>query len=59
MEKTILLVEDNIKIINFICATLENSEYKYFVAKTGKEAIEIIQKETQNGPLMPECAIIR
>lgn len=45
MEKTILLVEDNIKIINFICATLENSEYKYFVAKTGKEAIEIIQKE--------------
>lgn len=44
MEKTILLVEDNIKIINFICATLENSEYKYFIAKTGKEAIEIIQK---------------
>lgn len=45
MEKTILLVEDNIKIRNFICATLENSEYKYFIAETGKEAINIIKNK--------------
>lgn len=45
MEKTILLVEDNIKIRNFICATLENSEYEYFIAETGKEAISIIKNK--------------
>lgn len=45
MEKTILLVEDNIKIRNFICATLENTEYKYFIAESGKEAIDIIKNE--------------
>lgn len=45
MEKTILFVEDNIKIRNFVCATFENSQYKYFIAETGKKAIEIIQKE--------------
>ncbi|MGL6065390.1 MAG: response regulator transcription factor [Fusobacteriaceae bacterium] len=45
MKKLILLVEDNIKIRNFICATLENTEYTYITASKGKEAIDIIREE--------------
>ena len=41
-KKTLLIVEDDKYIINFISMTLKKEEYAFFVAKSVEEAVSLI-----------------
>lgn len=46
MNKTILIIEDNRKIINFLSTTLDGTEYTYFIAETGNEALKVLKEKS-------------
>ncbi len=48
MEYTILLVEDEIKISNFVKAYLDKENYKTIIAKDGEEAINLFNIHKDN-----------
>ena len=44
-EKTILLVDDEVDILEFISYNLEKEGYKVYTAQNGKDAIRIAEKK--------------
>lgn len=51
-KTTILIVDDDVRIIRFVRANLESVEYKVLVAEEGAHALAVMEKE------MPDLAIL-
>ncbi len=51
-KTTILIVDDDVRILRFVRANLESVEYKVLVAEEGAHALAVMEKE------MPDLAII-
>lgn len=47
-EKTILVVDDEENILELLTYNLENADYTVIIAKTGEEALELIEKSKIN-----------
>jgi len=47
MSKTILVVDDFSSIRNFLCDTLKKQGYNTLSAEHGKQALEILEKDSQ------------